>query len=112
MIFGALIVWPIWLWKLRKTGLTPGRKIVGLVIVDSKTFIPVPVKRVLIRGLMFNYVVYGIFASTDTERFAWVVFIPIALALPMLLEKRQTVWDMAFKTTVGKFEKTQDLDAS
>ena len=112
VIFGVLIVWPIWLWKLRKTGLTPGRKIVGLVIVDSKTFIPVPVKRVLIRGLMFNYVVYGIFASTDTERFAWVVFIPIALALPMLLEKRQTVWDMAFKTTVGKFEKTQDLDAS
>jgi hypothetical protein len=105
-VFGLFIVWPIWLWKLRKTGLTPGRKIVGLVIVDAKTFIPVPVKRVLIRGLMFNYVVYGIFASTDTERFAWVVFIPIALALPMILDKRQTVWDMAFKTTVGKFEKT------
>ena len=105
-VFGLFIVWPIWLWKLRKTGLTPGRKIVGLVIVDAKNFIPVPVKRVLIRGLMFNYVVYGIFASTDTERFAWVVLIPIALALPMVLDKRQTVWDMAFKTTVGKFEKT------
>ena len=107
-IFGLFIVWPIWLWKLRKTGLTPGRKIVGLVIVDAKTHIPVPVKRVLIRGLMFNYVVYGLFASTDTERFAWVVLIPIALALPMILDKRQTVWDMAFKTTVGKFEKTQE----
>ncbi len=105
-IFGLFIVWPIWAWKLRKTGLTPGRKIVGLVIIDSKTFMPVPVKRVLIRGLMFNYVVYGIFASTDTERFAWVVFIPMALALPMILDKRQTVWDMAFKTTVGRFEKT------
>jgi serine/threonine protein kinase/uncharacterized RDD family membrane protein YckC len=104
--FGLVIVWAIWLWKLRKTGLTPGRKIVGLVIVDAKTFIPVPVKRVFIRGLMFNYVVYGIFASTDTERFAWVVLIPIALALPMILDKRQTVWDMAFKTTVGRFEKT------
>jgi hypothetical protein len=104
--FGLVIVWAIWLWKLRKTGLTPGRKIVGLVIVDAKTFIPVPVKRVFIRGLMFNYVVYGIFASTDTERFAWVVLIPISLALPMILDKRQTVWDMAFKTTVGRFEKT------
>ena len=107
-VFGFFIVWPIWLWKLRKTGLTPGRKIVGLVVVDAKTHIPVPVKRVLIRGLMFNYVVYGIIASTDTERFAWVVFIPIALALPMILDKRQTLWDMAFKTTVGKFEKNQD----
>ena len=107
-VFGLFIVWPIWLWKLRKTGLTPGRKIVGLVIVDAKTHIPVPVKRVLIRGLMFNYVVYGLFASTDTERFAWVILIPIALALPMILDKRQTVWDMAFKTTVGKFEKTQE----
>lgn len=110
-IFGLFIIWPIWLWKLRKTGLTPGRKIVGLVIVDAKSFIPVPVKRVLIRGLMFNYVVYGIFTSTDTERFAWVVLIPIALALPMILDKRQTVWDMAFKTTVGKFEKPQDPEA-
>jgi serine/threonine protein kinase/uncharacterized RDD family membrane protein YckC len=107
-IFGLFIVWPIWLWKLRKTGLTPGRKIVGLVIIDAKTFIPVPVNRVLIRGLMFNYVVYGIFASTNTEKYSWVVFIPIALALPMILEKRQTVWDMAFKTTVGKYEKTQE----
>jgi serine/threonine protein kinase/uncharacterized RDD family membrane protein YckC len=107
-VFGLFIVWPIWLWKLRKTGLTPGRKIVGLVIIDAKTFIPVPVKRVLIRGLMFNYVVYGIFSSTDIEKYSWVVFIPIALALPMILEKRQTVWDMAFKTTVGKYEKTQE----
>lgn len=107
-VLGLFIVWPIWLWKLRKTGLTPGRKIVGLVVVDAKTHIPVPVKRVLVRGLMFNYVAYGIIASTDTERFAWVGFIPIALALPMILDKRQTVWDMAFKTTVGKFEKTQD----
>ena len=109
-VFGFLIVWPIWLWKLRKTGLTPGRKIVGLVIVDSKTFIPISVKRVLIRGLMFNYVVYGIFASVDTGKYAWVVLIPIALALPMIFDKRQTVWDMAFKTTVGKFEKTPGAD--
>lgn len=57
---------------------------------------------------MFNYVAYGIIASTDTERFAWVGFIPIALAMPMILDKRQTVWDMAFKTTVGKFEKNQE----
>lgn len=110
-LFGLFIVWPIWLWKLRKTGLTPGRKIVGLVIIDAKTFIPVPVKRVLIRGLMFNYVVYGIFASTNTEKYSWVVLIPIVLALPMVLAKRQTLWDMAFKTTVGKFEKTEETDA-
>ena len=110
-LFGLFIVWPIWLWKLRKTGLTPGRKIVGLVIIDAKTFIPVPVKRVLIRGLMFNYVVYGIFSSTNTEKYGWVVLIPIVLALPMVLKKRQTVWDMAFKTTVGKFEKTEESNS-
>jgi len=61
---------------------------------------------------MFNYVVYGIFASVETEKYAWVVLIPIALALPMIFDKRQTVWDMAFKTTVGKFEKTPGADQS
>lgn len=108
---GLGIIWPIWYLKIAKTGLTPGRKIVGLVIIDSKTHIPVPTVKTVTRGLLFIYVAYGSFVFIDIEKYAWVPFIPILLALPMLLERRQTIWDLAFKTTVGKFEKTQDADA-
>lgn len=108
---GLGIIWPIWYLKISKTGLTPGRKIVGLVIIDSKTHIPVPTVKTVTRGLLFTYVAYGSFVFIDIEKYAWVPFIPILLALPMLLERRQTIWDVAFKTTVGKFEKTQNPEA-
>lgn len=104
-IFGLTIIWPIWFWRLRNTGLTPGRKIIGLVIIDSKTRIPVPLKRVYVRGIVFTYSTYGILGQFDIEKYGWLLFIPIALALPLFLEKRQTAWDFAFKTTVGRYEK-------
>jgi serine/threonine protein kinase len=103
---GVGIVWSIWYLKIAKTGLTPGRKIVGLVIIESKTHIPVPTVKTVTRGLLFTYVAYGSFVFIDIEKYAWIPFIPILLALPMLLGRRQTIWDVAFKTTVGKFEKT------
>jgi len=100
--FSFGIVWLIWWLIIVNKGMTPGRQIMKLAIIDQNTYEEVGAGRAFVRGTLVFFILFQVIASLLGSVFFGLgfVFTCISAAL-MFRASRQTLWDMFTRTNVG-----------
>lgn len=92
MIVTCFIGWLIWSIVLWSESTSPGKKMLGLQIVDLQTGAPATMQQMLLRELLGKYVIGSIAGVTTI----------ISAVLILVQPSRQGVWDYISRTTVAK----------
>ena len=100
--FSLGIVWFIWWIVIVNKGMTPGRQIMKLAIVDQRTYEEVTPGRAFIRGTLVFFILFQVIASfLGSVFFGLGFFFTCISASLMLRASRQTLWDLITGTNVG-----------
>ena len=100
--FSLGIVWFIWWIAIANKGLTPGRQIMKLAIIDQKTYEEVTPGRAFVRGTLVFFVLFQVIASFLGSIFFGLGFIFTCVSASLMFRaSRQTLWDLITGTNVG-----------
>jgi hypothetical protein len=100
--FSFGIVWLIWWIAIANKGMTPGRQIMKLVIIDQKTYEEVSAGRALVRGTLVFFILFQVIASFLGSVFFGLGFIFTCVSAALMLRaSHQTLWDLVTGTNVG-----------
>jgi hypothetical protein len=100
--FSFGIVWLVWWLIIVNRGLTPGRQIMKLVIVDQRTFEEVTPGRAFVRGTLVFFVLFQVIASFLGSVFFGLGFLFTCVSAALMFRaSRQTLWDLITGTNVG-----------
>lgn len=100
--FSFGIVWLIWWIAIANKGMTPGRQIMKLAIIDQRTYEEVSAGRAFIRGTVVFFVLFQVIASILGSVFFGLGFIFTCLSASLMFRaSRQTLWDLITGTNVG-----------
>ena len=100
--FGFGIVWLVWWLVIVNKGMTPGRQIMKLAIVDQRTYEEVTPGRVFIRGTLVFFILFQVIASFLGSIFFGLGFLFTCISASLMFRaSRQTLWDLITGTNVG-----------
>jgi len=100
--FSFGIVWLIWWIIIFKKGLTPGRQIMKLKVIDIRSLEEVSLKRVFIRGTILYFLLFNFICSILGSIFFGLGFLFLTISSTLMFGKsRQALWDLLTNTTIG-----------
>jgi hypothetical protein len=100
--FSFGIVWFIWWIAIANKGMTPGRQIMKLAIIDQRTYEEVSAGRAFVRGTLVFFILFQVIASILGSVFFGLGFIFTCVSAALMLRaSRQTLWDLITGTNVG-----------
>ena len=100
--FSFGIVWLVWWLIIVNKGLTPGRQIMKLVVIDQRTYEEVSAGRAFVRGTLVFFILFQVIASFLGSVFFGLGFVFTCVSASLMFRaSRQTLWDLFTGTNIG-----------
>jgi len=104
------IGWVVWWCIVVSRGLTPGRQLLRLYVIDVRTHVVVSASRAVIRGLVVYTIAINVVFWLLSLLFAPVAWAFVAISVLLVFrDSRQTLWDQLTGTTIGVLPRTAEL---